>query len=145
MSILGAFSIFSKLGALKRLIPARAGALIVIALVATVIFLYMLWRISSLSADLERAQDRADQYQDAHESALEALEVQRAEAALRERLYVDLEKEARARRARERTLTEALTTAREEADEAYRGCLDVELPAAVRDGLRNQDRDDNGA
>ncbi|WP_435102381.1 hypothetical protein [Arhodomonas sp. AD133] len=127
----------------SKLIGSRVLLGLLIAAMAAVGFLY--WRMSAAQAEIEAASMRASQYRAAHRSAVEALEAERQEAALREQLLAEQRQKADARDAQIGELRDALDQAREQGSTAYRDCLDVHLPRALRERLRDYRSDSRAA
>lgn len=127
----------------SKLIGPRVLLGLLIAAVAALAF--VTWRWVDAAADVAEAEGAAAQYRAAHRSAVEALEAERQEAALREQLLAEQQQQANERAVKIRGLRDALDQAREQGSEAYRECLDVQLPRALRERLRDYRSDSRAA
>lgn len=121
-----------------RALARIAGPKVLIGVVAAAALALglLMWRLDSARDDASAATQRANQYKAAHESTVQALVAEREEAQRRARLLAQTRDRADARADRIGGLQDALDDARAHGSQAYRDCLDVRLPGAIRERLR---------
>jgi len=99
------------------------------------------WRWLDAVDEAAQAEGVAEQYRAAHRTTVDALAQTREEMHRRERIASEARARARERAAEIDGLRDALDQARREGSDAYRECLDVRLPGALRERLHDYGSD----
>lgn len=102
---------------------------------------FVTWRWVDAVDEAAVAEGVAQQYRDAHRTTVKALTETREEMKRRERIAAETRARARERAAEVASLRDALDQARRGGSDAYRECLDVRLPGALRERLRDYGSD----